>query len=114
MPALFTRHDDLADTILRSGRESADPLWRMPLWPHYRKQLNSKVAHIGTVSESPFSGAIIAGLFLADFVSTETRWAHIDLSAWNFNARPGRPEGGEAQGIRALYGAVEETANAAR
>jgi len=27
----------------------------------------------------------------------------LDLMAWNTKARPGRPEGGEAMGLRAVY-----------
>ncbi|WP_210492423.1 leucyl aminopeptidase family protein [Microvirga antarctica] len=110
LPTLFTRHDDLAAEIARHSVERADPLWRMPLWPHYRKQLDSKVAHMNNVSDSAFAGAIIAGLFLAEFVSDETRWAHLDMSGWNFGSRPGRPEGGDAQAIRALYGVIEDMA----
>ena len=106
LPTLFTRHDDLAADIARHSVERADPLWRMPLWPHYRKQLDSKIAHMNNVSDSAFAGAIIAGLFLAEFVSPETRWAHVDMSGWNFGSRPGRPEGGDAQAIRALFGIV--------
>jgi leucyl aminopeptidase len=108
LPTLFTRHDDLAADIARHSVERADPLWRMPLWPHYRKQLDSKIAHMNNVSDSAFAGAIIAGLFLAEFVSPETRWAHVDMSGWNFGSRPGRPEGGDAQAIRALFGIVED------
>ena len=108
LPTLFTRHDDLAADIARHSVECADPLWRMPLWPHYRKQLDSKIAHMNNVSDSAFAGAIIAGLFLAEFVSPETRWAHVDMSGWNFGSRPGRPEGGDAQAIRALFGIVED------
>jgi leucyl aminopeptidase len=45
---------------------------------------------------------IIGALYLAEFVSTSTRWAHLDIMAANPAAKPGRPEGGEATGMRAL------------
>jgi len=107
LPSVFTRHDDVADVLYRQSVERADPLWRMPLWPHYRKQIDSRIAHINNVSESAFAGAIIAGLFLAEFVSAETPWVHVDLSGWNFGNRPGRPEGGEVLAMRAMYGTIE-------
>jgi leucyl aminopeptidase len=34
-------------------------------------------------------------------------WAHIDTYAWNARSRPGRPEGGEALALRALFALVE-------
>ncbi len=80
----------------------------MPLWQPYRKLLDSKVADLNNVAESPFAGSIIAALYLADFVSPATSWAHLDLMAWNPSAKPGRPEGGEATGLRALYAHIRK------
>jgi leucyl aminopeptidase len=48
------------------------------------------------------AGAIVAALFLQQFVPRDLRWAHIDLYAWNDASRPGRPEGGEVQAARAI------------
>ena len=43
-----------------------------------------------------------AALFLQRFVSTDA-WLHFDLMAFNIRNRPGRPEGGEAMALRAVY-----------
>ena len=67
---------------------------------------NSKIADLNNVSESPFAGAIQAALYLEEFVSSTTPWAHIDTFAWNATSRPGRPEGGEALGLRAAYAMI--------
>jgi leucyl aminopeptidase len=107
LPALFTNDETLAAALLRSAEAVGDPLWRLPLWKPYRKMLSSPVADINNVSESAFAGAITAALYLAEFVGPETPWAHIDTYAWNQSSRPGRPEGGEALGLRALYRLVE-------
>jgi leucyl aminopeptidase len=106
LPALFTADDALAAQLLAAGDEEADPLWRLPLWKPYRRMLDSKVADIINASDSPHAGAITAALFLQEFVSPGTAWAHLDVFAWNPSSRPGRPEGGEAIGLRALYGAI--------
>src|SRR5260221_565754 len=108
LPALFSNDDALAAELLDAAEGAADPLWRMPLWKPYRKMLSSQVADINNVSESAFAGAITAALYLQEFVAKETPWAHIDTYAWNQSSRPGRPEGGEALGLRALYHLVEE------
>ncbi len=102
LPALFCNDDGFADDILEAGKEVADPLWRMPLWPGYRKMIEGKVADITNSPEGGYAGAITAALFLERFVPAATKWAHIDVMAWNVSSKPGRPEGGEAMGMRAF------------
>ena len=75
----------------------------MPLHQPYRKMLDSRVADVANSSGSPYAGAITAALFLEAFVKAGTPWAHFDLMAWNLSTSAGRPEGGEAMGLRAVY-----------
>lgn len=107
LPALFTPDDALADSLLAAGRAAADPLWRLPLHDAYAPWLDSQVADLNNVSAKPMAGAIIGGLFLQRFVPAATKWAHFDLYAWNDGSRPGRPEGGETQAMRAVAACVE-------
>ncbi|HET6593350.1 MAG TPA: leucyl aminopeptidase family protein, partial [Xanthomonadales bacterium] len=107
VPALFSNDDALAQSIESAARDEGDPLWRLPLWEPYDDDLASKVADLGNVSTTGFAGAIIGGLFLQRFVSRDTHWAHLDLYGWNPRERPGRPVGGQSQGIRALYRTLE-------
>jgi len=102
LPALFCNDDACADAILAAGTRTTDPLWRMPLWPGYRKMIEGKVADITNSPEGGYAGAITAALFLERFVPAGTQWAHIDVMAWNVASKPGRPEGGEAMGLRAF------------
>jgi len=106
--ALFCNDDAVADGLLHASAAASDPLWRMPLWQPYRKLIDSKVADFNNVAESPYAGAIIAALYLAEFVKPSTPWAHIDMMASNTRDLPGRPEGGEATGLRALYGYIRQ------
>jgi leucyl aminopeptidase len=103
LPALFCNDDKLAAGLIAAGAAEDDPLWRMPLWRPYRKLIDSKVADVNNVSESSHAGAITAALYLQEFVDPGIPWAHIDVMAWNTRTRPGRPEGAEAQTLRALY-----------
>jgi leucyl aminopeptidase len=103
LPAMFSNNDALASELMAAGAELGDPLWRLPLWAPYRRMLDSKMANINNSSNSTFAGSITAALFLQDFVSRETCWAHFDLYAWNSGSRPGRPEGGEAMTLRAVF-----------
>jgi leucyl aminopeptidase len=114
LPALFCTDDELSEIILQSGRKVNDPLWRLPLFEGYDSWLDSPVADLATVSAKPLAGAIIAGLFLKRFVPQQIAWAHVDVYAWNDGNRAGRPEGGEAQSLRALLQAIETLSLTAR
>jgi len=103
LPALFVNDDALADALLASGTGVSDPLWRMPLWKGYDEMLASDVADLGNVSDAPLAGAVTAALFLQRFVPEGTPWAHFDTFAWRPSAKPGRPKGGEALGLRATW-----------
>jgi leucyl aminopeptidase len=108
LPALFCNDDETAKALLAKADSEFDPLWRMPLFKPYRKQIESKVADLTNSTDSPLAGAITAALFLQEFVASGIPWAHVDLMAWNVSSRPGRPEGGEAMGMRAAFALVEE------
>jgi leucyl aminopeptidase len=101
--ALFTRRDDLAAGLLAAAVETDDPLWRMPLWAAYRPLIEGRISDLVNMAPGPFGGAINAALFLAEFVPASIPWVHLDIFAGNVRARPGRPEGGEATGLQALY-----------
>jgi leucyl aminopeptidase len=103
IPALFSNSDELAAALTTASEQARDPLWRLPLHTPYREMLNSAIADIANSASSPFAGAITAGLFLREFVPPTIPWAHFDLMAWNLKSRPGRPEGGEAMGVRAVF-----------
>ena len=75
----------------------------MPLHIPYRELIESKAADIINSATSPYGGAITAALFLNEFVPSTIAWVHFDVMAWNLRSRPGRPEGGEAMGLRAVY-----------
>jgi len=107
LPALFSNDDALAEGLLKSAGEQADPMWRLPLHQPYAKMLESKVADLNNVGSGPFAGAILAALFLERFVEKTIPWAHLDVMAWNPSSKPGRPEGGEALGMRAVYSYFE-------
>ena len=103
IPPLFTNDEALARDLLAAAKAENDPLWRLPLWAPYRSLLDSTTADISNVSDAPFAGAITAALFLKEFAAESRAWVHLDVYAWNKSGRAGRPEGGEAQGLRALF-----------
>jgi leucyl aminopeptidase len=103
LPPLFSNRKEVAQQIQDAGDTVEDPLWTMPLYQPYRKQIESPIADLNNTGKSSYGGCITAALFLEHFVESAIPWVHIDTFAWNQADRPGRPQGGEALGLRAVF-----------
>ncbi|HWI87008.1 MAG TPA: leucyl aminopeptidase family protein [Sphingomonas sp.] len=103
LPALFVNDEALAAEFAAAAQGVADPVWRLPLWQPYNEMLKSDVADINNAPGGGFGGAITAALFLERFVAASIPWAHLDTFAWRPTAKPGRPKGGDALGLRAAW-----------
>ncbi len=103
LPPIFSNDISIANEITASGELEEDPLWVLPLYQPYKELLASQIADLNNMGKTPYGGCITAALFLEHFVTEETDWVHIDTFGWNQTARPGRPLGGEALGIRAVF-----------
>jgi leucyl aminopeptidase len=106
LPAMFANSDELAAELEAAAKAVTDPIWRMPLWDGYDEMLKSDLADISNAADSPMAGSVTAALFLRRFVPKGTPWAHFDTFAWRPGAKPGRPKGGEAMGLRAAFEAI--------
>jgi leucyl aminopeptidase len=89
--------------LLAAGDLCDDPCWRLPLWDGYREYLKSDIADMNNSHTNGFAGASVAALFLDRFVPEGADWAHFDTFAWRPAAKPGRPKGGDALGLRAAW-----------
>ncbi len=107
LPALYSNDDTVAADWLSAGQHQRDPLWRLPLWRPYWRYLTSTIADLANTGPSRMAGSITAALYLERFVPAQQKWAHIDVYSWNDADRPGRPTGGEAQGLRAAYAMLQ-------
>jgi leucyl aminopeptidase len=103
LPGFFSNNDEVAVNLNAGSVRAKDPIWRLPLFKPYQAMLNSNIADTVNSADTPFGGAITAALYLEMFVSKETPWVHFDVMAWNNRKLPGRPIGGEAFGIRAVF-----------
>jgi leucyl aminopeptidase len=106
LPPFYTDDDDLAGALLDAGRSENDPVWRMPFWQPYTRLFESSIADMNNAGESGFAGSITAALFLRRFVEKAKSYVHFDVFAWTPVARAGRPKGGEAQAMRALFATI--------
>ncbi|GAB6197010.1 leucyl aminopeptidase family protein [Lysobacter xanthus] len=103
LPALYANDEARAAALLEASATTRDPLWRMPLWRPYWRYLTSGIADIANSGPSRMAGSITAALYLERFVPPGQPWLHMDTYSWNDADRPGRPAGGEAQGLRAVF-----------
>jgi len=108
LPPLFTDDEDMAAPLLAHGRSVGDPMWRMPLWSPYDKLLKSDIADLNHIAEGSHAGSVIAALFLKRFVMQAKCFIHLDIFGWVPREQPGRPQGGEPQGARALFAYFEK------
>ena len=104
LPAVFARRNSTATALAGAGVKTDDPVWRLPLHEPYREYLKSDVADMVNSAANGFAGASVAALFLDRFVTEGVDWVHFDTFAWRPVAKPGRPKGGEALGLRAAWG----------
>jgi len=111
LPAVYSNDETTVAAWLDAGLRLRDPLWRMPLWRPYWRYLTSNIADIANGGPSKMAGSITAALYLERFVPAAQKWAHLDVYAWNDSDRPGRPTGGEAQGLRAAYAMLKAFAS---
>lgn len=101
--ALLSSHDDLAKALHASGERTGERLWRMPLWPVYREQIAGVDADLKNVG-GRLAGTITAAMFLKEFVTEKTPWAHLDIAgvANTAKALPICPVGATGFGVRLL------------
>ena len=106
LPVMFANDESIATKIAAAGHALEDPVWRLPLWRNYRRLFSSDIADFNNSGKGGFAGAIVGALFLDYFVPQDLPWVHFDVFSWNDASRPGRPMGGEAQGLRAVLKAL--------
>ena len=108
LPGFFSNSKDVAVNLIEAGEAVKDPVWQLPLHKPYQDMLKSDIADTLNSAASGLGGAITAALYLQLFISKETPWVHFDVMAWNNRKLPGRPIGGEAFGIRAVFKYLEK------
>ncbi len=105
--SLFSNDEGLAEDLLEAGEKERDPFCRFPLFKEYERGIESRFADVNS-SPGGNMGIIPAALFLQRFVPKGQKWALMDFMAWNVSGKPGRPEGGEAMALRAVFTMLEK------
>lgn len=93
----------LVDRIIASGRAAGELLWQLPLLEEYKEEIKSSVADIKNTGGKG-GGTITAALFIQEFASPKTPWAHIDIAGPSWTEKDGDlcPRGGTGAMVRTL------------
>ena len=108
LPPFYTDDHKLASRLAHHAMALNDPLWQLPLWRPYNVMIETPIADLNNAGQGGFAGSITAALFLRRFVERARSYAHFDIFGWTPNPKPGRPKGGEAQAMRALFATIAE------
>lgn len=74
---LFSNDDVLEDRLVKSGNETKERVWPLPLWDDYKKAIKSDVADIKNTG-GRYGGVGTSAIFLKEF--TNYPWAHLDIA----------------------------------
>ncbi len=107
----FTDSDSLADALEEASLKTDDPIWRLPLFKGYEKDISASIADLTNAPSGGMGGAITAALFLKRFVTRAKAWAHFDIFGWSLSEKPTSPGGGEAQAIHAIFQMLSRRTN---
>ncbi|MFZ0323055.1 MAG: leucyl aminopeptidase [Actinomycetes bacterium] len=107
---IMANDEDLREQVFAVSTEVGESMWPMPLPPELRASIDSPVADLANLGDR-FGGMLTAGLFLKEFVPSDTRWAHLDIAGPAFNEGEPygyTPKGGTGVAVRTLVRLVEE------
>ena len=108
LPPFYTDDAKVAAGLANHAAAENDPLWQLPFWKPYYSMIETPIADLNNAGVGGFAGSITAALFLKRFVEKAKAYVHFDIYGWVPNAKVGRPKGGEAQGMRALFALINE------
>jgi leucyl aminopeptidase len=77
---LMGNHEGLVDQVRGAADAEGEPVWPLPLPKDMRKQIDSDVADIKNITGDRWGGALVAGVFLQEFVGDGIPWAHLDIA----------------------------------
>lgn len=115
--AIVTRPDDdgLGRRVQEAGEATGDLAWPLPLFPHYKRQLDSDVADLSNTG-GRMGSTITAAAFLEHFTRMDGEpaypWAHVDLARPAFLDAPYgyRPKGATGFGVRLILDLLADEA----
>ncbi|HUR22949.1 MAG TPA: leucyl aminopeptidase [Acidimicrobiales bacterium] len=77
--AVMGNDDGLVSQVQAAAGRAGEPVWPLPLPKEYRADIDSEIADLKNIGQPGKAGALVAGLFLQEFVG-DIPWAHLDVA----------------------------------
>lgn len=101
-------NNQLAQSLLEAGERTFERLWQLPLDEEYFELIKGDDSDMKN-SGGRKAGTIVGGIFLKQFVTDATPWAHIDMAGMMGAEKdlPYCPKGGMGFGVRLFIDYLE-------
>lgn len=102
---MFTKNEQMAEKLYKSGITTYDRVWRLPMWDDFSELIKSDVADVANLGKTRWAGAITAAKFLEHFVDKNIPWTHLDIAgpAMNNDSRSYTRKYMTGFGVRLLF-----------
>ena len=106
--AVMGNNGSFTSQVMAAARSVGEETWELPLFPRYRKHIDSSIADMKNIGNAGQAGSIIGGIFLQEFVDGRP-WVHLDVAGPAFvNADDGMiTRGGTGVMVRTLIELIE-------
>jgi leucyl aminopeptidase len=106
--AMMGNNKKWLEKIKKSGDNTYERVWEMPLFDEYKEYLKSDIADLKNTGGK--SGSLVSSAcFLREFAG-DTPWVHLDIAgtAWAEKEKPYIPKGASGIGVRLLMNFMKE------
>lgn len=84
--AMFSNNEELKNRLIKTGDQTNQRVWNLPLWDIWKDDIQSDVADLKNISMKPIGDCIIAAKFLEQFTENHPKWAHLDIAGVAFGS----------------------------
>lgn len=100
---IMGNNQELIDKLIKTGEQSGERYWQLPMYEEYFEGLKSDVADMKNAGARG-GGASSAALFLQKFVKDEIAWSHLDIAGVAFLEKPQKEfiKGATGVGVRTM------------
>lgn len=106
--AMFSNNEELKNILIKTGDQTNQRLWNLPLWDIWKEDIQSDVADMKNISMKPIGDCIIAAKFLEQFIENHPKWAHLDIAGVAFgNVGYAKEKAATGYGVQLLVDLIE-------
>lgn len=84
--AMFSNNEELKNLLIKTGDNTNQRVWNLPLWEVWNDDIQSDVADLKNISMKPIGDCIVAAKFLEHFIENHPKWAHLDIAGVAFGS----------------------------